>query len=62
MKERKISHTSAVDFLVYASYKANRNLAPHISPERWEAIFGDITELELRFQNEHLSTLIPSVS
>jgi hypothetical protein len=57
MKERKISQNQVANEMIYRSYKAQRENAPEIAPERWEAIFGDITELELRYQNERMAAL-----
>ena len=54
----QLTQDTAVDALIYASYKANRLASPEIAPVRWEAIYGDITKLEDRFQarNEKLNT------
>lgn len=29
-----------VDYLTYANYAHNRNLAPHITPESWKKVYG----------------------
>lgn len=29
-----------VDYLTYSNYAHNRNLAPHITPERWKKVYG----------------------
>ena len=42
-----------LDELTYRSYAHNRQLAPHITPERWAKVFGESAErLEKRFQDE----------
>lgn len=38
--------------LDYMSYRANRIVSPHISPERWKKIYKNVDEMEKRFQNE----------
>lgn len=42
--------------LVYASYRANRERSPHISPERWRLVYQDVAEhldgFEHRYQYE----------
>lgn len=44
--------TEIVDELTFRSYRAQRQARPDIQPERWWAIYGDITALEARFRKE----------
>lgn len=40
-----------IDELTYISYAHNREIAPHISPERWRKLYGQRTEaMEARYQ------------
>lgn len=41
-----------LDDLTYASYSANRDAAPHISPARWAPHYPNAAELEARYQAE----------
>lgn len=41
-----------VDYLTYASYKANRLRSPEVTPERWALIYHTVGEMEERFQKE----------
>lgn len=41
-----------VSDLVYASYRAQRDNSPEVTPERWGAIFDDSADLEARYQRE----------
>lgn len=38
--------------LTYESYKANRDMSPHISVERWGLIYPNVEQLERRYQEE----------
>lgn len=41
-----------IDELTYQNYAANRAYAPHIPPERWARMYGDVREMEARYQAE----------
>lgn len=43
-----------VNELVYASYKANRDRNPEVTPERWRLVYqdADVDALEARYQRE----------
>lgn len=42
-----------VDELTYINYRHNRNLSPHITPERWEKSYGPQAKaMEERYQQE----------
>lgn len=43
----------APDELVYRSYSFNREQFPTIAPERWARIYGNVEQMEARFQREH---------
>ena len=43
---------SAIEDITYQSYKYNRLNSPTVSPERWETIYRNAAELEVRFQTE----------
>lgn len=38
--------------LIYASYKRQRELAPHISPQSWAMVLPDVPAMERRYQQE----------
>ena len=45
--------TQFVDELTYGSYRHNRRIAPDVTPERWEIIYGPKTAaMETRLQSE----------
>lgn len=44
-----------IDHLTYASYKHNRNISPHITPEQWGTIFHNVEQLEKKYQQELIS-------
>jgi len=49
----KVLITDLVNELVYSNYRYNREISPHITPERWEKVYGAPTkELEKRYQKE----------
>ena len=39
--------------LDYISYRANRRMAPDVSPERWKQIYKNVDEMEARFAAEN---------
>jgi hypothetical protein len=41
-----------VQELTYINYACNRDYAPHVEPERWGRIYGDVREMEARYQAE----------
>ncbi len=41
-----------IDFLIYASYRFNRNHSPEISPELWATVFINADKLEALYQKE----------
>lgn len=42
-----------VDELTYINYRYNREISPHITPERWEKSYGpQVRQMEERFQRE----------
>jgi hypothetical protein len=44
-----------IDDLTYRNYAHNRQLAPSVSPERWEKIYGpQAREMEERYAAEYL--------
>lgn len=45
--------------LVYAAYRHNRELSPHVEPERWVRVFAndDVPALEERYQRERTCPL-----
>jgi hypothetical protein len=45
-----------VDELTYKSYRQQRKLCPEKPAERWVPIFGDVTEMEERYQAEQAAT------
>ena len=48
------THTvlGAIDNLIFAAYRYNRQTSPDVEPERWAAVFGDydVEALEARYQ------------
>ena len=46
------AESALVAELVYASYRANRELAPHIAIERWRMVYQNLDALEERYQHE----------
>ena len=42
------------DELAYINYAHNRDIAPHVTPERWAKVYGEaaVAELEARYQAE----------
>lgn len=47
-----MSPESVVDYLTYANYRHNRNIAPHVTPERWAKIYPGAAALEAKYQAE----------
>ena len=47
-----------VENLIYAAYRHNRELSPHVEPERWGAAFHgyDVAAMEERYQHERHAT------
>ena len=41
-----------VDELTYRSYRHQREIAPQISPKRWESVFQNVSQMEARYQKE----------
>lgn len=42
-----------VDYLTYRNYVHNRRIAPHVTPERWEKVYGPgAREMEEQYQRE----------
>lgn len=41
-----------VDELTYRNYMYNRGLAPEITPEQWEDVYGETAAMEERYQKE----------
>lgn len=41
-----------IDYLTYRSYAHNREISPHITPERWRAIFSNVDAMEQEYQAE----------
>ena len=41
-----------VSTLTYANYRHNRCLAPQITPEEWQTVYGDTTAMEQQYQAE----------
>lgn len=41
--------------LTYSSYRANRRMAPDITPERWKKVYGDSVDvMEQQYQAEQV--------
>lgn len=48
-----------VDELTYINYRHNRQISPHVSPERWAKVYGPTSKaMETRYQGEYTGTLI----
>jgi hypothetical protein len=41
-----------VDDLTFAAYAHNRDIAPHVTPERWAKVFPNAAAMEERYQHE----------
>ena len=46
-----------IDALTYASYRYNRDLAPHITAQEWVCVYGPTDEMESRYRDEILNKL-----
>jgi valyl-tRNA synthetase len=44
--------TKVIDDLTYASYRHQRTISPHITPEQWVTIFPTSALMEARWQEE----------
>ena len=59
--ETTATMTEAIDHLLFANYKHNRNLSPDVSPERWEksGIFpkGMVAIFERKMMDEMMADL-----
>jgi hypothetical protein len=52
-QEKPMTPREIVDYLTYQSYAHNRLIAPHISVQRWEKVWGPgVWELEAQFQRD----------
>ena len=55
------THTvyGAVDNLIFAAYRHNREISPDVEPGRWSAVFRDydVASLEARYQREQTCPL-----
>jgi len=52
-KEGQLQYSDVIDELRYRSYRWNRQLTPDIEPEKWALCYGDVTEMENRYQAEY---------
>ena len=45
-----------IDTLIYINYKHNRELSPHITPDRWALVYGEaeVKEMERAYTQELL--------
>ena len=50
-----------VDYLVYRSYKYQRDHFPDRTPDQWALCFDRTNELEKRYQKEKTEGIVPSV-
>ena len=50
--------STAIDNLVFAAYRFNRQNSPHVDPERWVRVFVgyDVPALEERYQHERAAS------
>jgi hypothetical protein len=44
--------TALVANVTYFSYRHNRRISPHVPPERWASVYGDVEPLEELYQRE----------
>jgi len=52
---RAMSNTDStpfMDLVPSVSLRENRRLSPHVSPERWQAVYLNALNLEARYQGE----------
>jgi len=43
-----------IDELTYRSYRFNRDSSPDVTPEKWGLVFGNVPEMEARYQREKI--------
>ena len=51
-----------VNELAYRNYRHNRELSPNITPERWNAVYGDATaKMEGWYQCERIARVLKGI-